>query len=788
MKSDHIDFSKSKNSVSLYDSIQDCLKEFRHIYIPKSKITFETCDLHLMLFDPSDGCYHQYISSSVADLRINDLLDIKAKLTANRKNLKLDDSFNWIESNVSENKNEKPNIAKEIAKNIIIAAKDGSDLPLENPNEDICREVLQIILSSFPNSPYWDVCGFYHREFEKKALDFILWEYDNNQKILYATDFKNDNSFQNISCFENTCNDFDSVFKLKVNYSDFQNYLYDDEPLEEKNQRKLRRIQNGYDDLYDALIDKLLPSKSYAISRSIHFSHLFYGVLFIMFDKNSRLKKLIEKSEKREMSNVIQELRVESHRDFIPFLLNLQTNEFDKKIYQGISEYKSIEEIIKIFCQSINYIIRCELVVLKMEGHIKKIFGWAIDKDYVLKSSFQKLHDASSMINQIYTHLNKKNGESTPFVYNNNLCLLSRIPFVLPNKKKYEIVLVTKEVEDAVNKSGYGQYLKLFKQQRFHLLIQKIQSIFHYLEPQIELMERKNENDTLRYMDHFIINNFQSFAKNQNKISKELNDCSTNKKVRLISELQWLGFSLFDQILRIRRHSTFKNQEPHSTRVAIPLKQSLQGIFLYNLLNCHALTQFVEERLEKEKDYEIFKRLSGILNNNIEEMRRNLREEKCVIIPIDHSFFCGFMEVFDWVYFEFQNSKNYNLTLSFNENVYIYIVLNEIFTNVMKFWNQNFAIQLNVQEEDNAYRLLILTSETIIGDDVYDVYNWLKNGNKRIKKMSTPKNGMGLGIIKDMMQRISGDSEHYLFEDVKKKNSKLFLNVLLFPKQLITIL
>ena len=158
-----------KKQISLFDSIEDILQYFKFRYRK------EETDVHLMLFDPQDGCYHSYLTSSTEKATKE---QVKEVIENHLKDYQYKDKLKkWINKNVRESDKRKLALA------VIQAAENNKKgeqytLPQVFSHETSRRKALQIILSSLPSYYRWDICGYYDRHYQQAPYPFYIWRAD----------------------------------------------------------------------------------------------------------------------------------------------------------------------------------------------------------------------------------------------------------------------------------------------------------------------------------------------------------------------------------------------------------------------------------------------------------------------------------------------------------------------------------------------------------------------------------------------------------------------------------
>jgi hypothetical protein len=338
---------------SLFESIKKILVE--------SKL-----NIHLMLFDPLDGCYHWFIGQkpkNVDEVVIQDEQDENSPLNGieikelftnpNKFKDKINNSdlFNLIEKLIESVKNwEELNITEELKQS---------------------SNYYERLLSALPSKPAWDVNGLYHKIF------FGVKKSNENEKS------KEENFFSGIEEY------LDQFKREPIFFIDYFIYYYVEKlkcecilkgeiktifdlPYEDK----IDRAEQPYETIYNELRKNLFPEMEVKkfVTLPIVISGYFWGIAF---------KEIKEEEFKNEERNFLENIM----RYIQPAVTRLIQNEFDKRFLRDIDKFRTFEDIITSFCLNINLIARCDLLECTISHPNKKenityYFGWKKEKKF----------------------------------------------------------------------------------------------------------------------------------------------------------------------------------------------------------------------------------------------------------------------------------------------------------------------------------------------------------------------------------------------------------------------
>ena len=301
---------------SLFESIKPVLQEL---------------NVHIMLFDPLDGCYHWFAGENVKIKNTTEIkeaqenTEIKKAQEKLKENKKLSESiYNWINQNIGE----------------------------ENKRKSF-NEYEQI-LSALPSKDSWDINGLYHKIFFKEKIPNKVEQHLQQFKqkpILFSYCKKNNQEM--LTCKYINNNDVSTIF---------ENLKYEE---------ILEKSDKLYEYLHDTLRSNLFELKvEKIIVMPLVISGFFYGIAF------KQIKEDNFKNEERTFSETIL-------RHIQPAVARLIQNELDKRFLKEIDNFRNFEDIIKSFCININLIARCDYCVCTISHPIgeQKTFHFAWRKD-----------------------------------------------------------------------------------------------------------------------------------------------------------------------------------------------------------------------------------------------------------------------------------------------------------------------------------------------------------------------------------------------------------------------
>jgi len=468
----------NNDHISLFDSVEDILQYFKFRYCGEEK------DVHLMLFDPQDGCYHSYLTSStenVSEQKVSEVIKEPLKDYQHKSELR-----KWIERNV------RSGDEKRLALAILQAAEvyqsgEQYTLPQVPIGTDRWKKALQIILSSLPSYYRWDICGYYDKHYQEFPYSLSIWSADS----IYST-----NEFE-ISGFAFNYKQPDGNTKLIFDLEEIKDNPMFKKIIFKKNYKAFHKNDIGsnyshekiiYDRLYDKLRSTLYANKfNHMLYAPVSLSQLYMGIIFIPFEYLKDGNEI----DLKKLSQSADDFRIEKHRDFFPALEKLWLTEFDKMMFEDISIYDRNEKIIEYFCLNINYIVKCEkcfLVKHDSDNGIKSqsLWEWR-DEDKSIFRVFdtynhgiklEELRDNAEVLDQ-------KDGGYTFF---QGEYVVVHVKYQIDNEN-YSIYLLTQDYKNLEEKENFN-LLKSIIQHRKQLLYQKLQNIGSSLFPQIEVIKK----------------------------------------------------------------------------------------------------------------------------------------------------------------------------------------------------------------------------------------------------------------------------------------------------------
>jgi hypothetical protein len=469
--------------ISLFDSVEDILQYFKFRYCGEEK------DVHLMLFDPQDGCYHSYLTSSTEHVTEDQIDAVKNLLKKYKHKTEL---RNWIERNVRDSEE------RELARAIINAGENNQKGEYytsvrEFSSELGRRKALQILLSSLPSYYRWDICGYYDRHHQESSYPISIWYLEplasSDKYHISGFSFKNEQP-------EGDKGDKDKIktiigleglgkspyFKkivFRKDYEAFHKSHIDSNYYHE---------QKGYDKLYYELISILYAGKfDCMIYTPVSLSHLYLGIIFIPLENLKNGEGIDPDGFRKSMDD----FRIEKHRNFFPALEKLWLTEFDKMMFKDISIYNSNENIIENFCYNINYIVKCEKCLLikhySDNGVKSKTFWEWKDKDNCLFREFKRIENGVKL-EELRKHIGLQESRDSWYNYFQYNYAVVPIEYHIGNEN-YSIYLLTRD-NKRLKKKEYLNLLKSIIQHRRQLIYQKLQNIAFSLFPQIKIMKK----------------------------------------------------------------------------------------------------------------------------------------------------------------------------------------------------------------------------------------------------------------------------------------------------------
>jgi hypothetical protein len=414
---------------SLFESIKKILVE--------SKL-----NIHLMLFDPLDGCYHWFIGQvpkNVDEVVIQDEQDENSPLNG----IEIKKLF----TNPNEFKDKINSNLFKLIKKLIKSTKNWEEL---NITEELKQSsnYYERLLSALPSESSWDVNGLYHKIF------FGVKKSNENEKS------KEENFFSGIGEY------LDQFKREPIFFIDyFENYYVEklkcecilkgeiktifDLPYKDK----IDRADQPYETIYNALRKDLFPEMRVEkfVTLPIVISGYFWGIAF---------KEIKEEEFENEERNFLENIM----RYIQPAVTRLIQNEFDKRFLRDIDKFRTFEDIITSFCLNINLIARCDLLECTISHPNKKenityYFGWEEVKGFWTEK-FTKIEQPKK-INEV------KNNRNTTTI---------TIKHKIENSWEIQITIYTTANLEDVNKIEIEQLIK--------------QKIIALVEPTFERLKR----------------------------------------------------------------------------------------------------------------------------------------------------------------------------------------------------------------------------------------------------------------------------------------------------------
>jgi hypothetical protein len=422
------------------------MSQYPSLFESIKKILVESnLNIHLMLFDPLDGCYHWFIGQepkNVDEVVIQDEQDKNSplngieikKLFTNPNEFKdkiNSDLFNLIEKLIESIKNwEELNITEELKQS---------------------SNYYERLLSALPSESSWDVNGLYHKIFfgvkksneneKSKEENFFsgIEEYLDQFKRepIFFIDYFDHNYVEKLKCECILEGKIKTIFDLS----------YED---------KIDRAEQPYETIYNALRKNLFPEMRVEkfVTLPIVISGYFWGIAF---------KEIKEEEFKNEERNFLENIM----RYIQPAVTRLIQNEFDKRFLRDIDKFRTFEDIITSFCLNINLIARCDLLECTISHPNKKenityYFGWEKGKKFWTEK-FTKIKQPKK-INEV------KNNRNTTTI------TTITIKHKIENSWEIQITIYTTANLEEVNKIEIEQLIK--------------QKIIALVEPTFERLKR----------------------------------------------------------------------------------------------------------------------------------------------------------------------------------------------------------------------------------------------------------------------------------------------------------
>jgi hypothetical protein len=509
----------ARGGLSFLTSVQNVLRHVPFRYWDGNH--FRKYPIHLMLFDPADGCYHAFLTPR-PEQRVSreQFSRIVECLRIYRQILNLDEIFRWIARNVAEGP------GKVLALNVVEHAKSGCDVdPIADDPDywdaDVATSCLYALFSSLPSHRHWDICGFYDRFYaDEQPVGTSAWELtpDRQRLVGFRLEQAVEPSKSRVPALK-TETPFRTMLELHeaIQTVSASAMLFDGSPanLNARNgaPEGLSFAYDAYDRLYGRILNALYPDTAAGSSwqsmlySSLAVSQILVGILFI--DVKYRSGDDVDSSEFDwpTFARSLELFRVEKHRDLLAGIEKLLLAEFDKCLYADVERLDDVKAVLEALCANMNYLTRCEQCAI-WNRELGQTAGWSwIERG--VGARFEKGVLAASP--EELMHLSEG---TAPL---KGLGWVTHIDCASVGIGEVSLFLVTKE-HGALESPTFLDYLSLFREQRRQIILQKLEALVRGLKRQIELRRTRDQVMLEQEVQHYLKNATGPLARLQAKV------------------------------------------------------------------------------------------------------------------------------------------------------------------------------------------------------------------------------------------------------------------------------
>lgn len=483
--------------LTLFDSIQKVLASFKFPY--REGAAADALDVHLMLLDPSDGCYHAYLGSDRAtdlvhaDVQSDDndtghgsvgfRTDVINKLRGVDAAM-LPELGRWISDNVRMDKRGIAELAIRMVRGEAKVADDIAALPSRD-----FRRFCSIVLSALPSHPTWDGCGYHRRRFADSA-GTMAWTFNPVDKRLDVYSIKNVKAprLDRHSVLNHFCDRLDERNRaaIEIDHKLYEDFLKGDCGYEEE------AAYEAYHGPYDSLREAAFPGAwTNFLSRGLYLcSGLFGGMAFVPIERDVEWEDLFRGAD---------DWRLELHRDLAPAVEKLWLAEFDWRMYRRLRNVRERADALVAFCLELNFLMPVEECLLVV-GEREQFFGWR-PRGVAPIRVFQALDD------QAPWWARELKQTSSPYVWVDHDRLAMRIRADFGDEPVVFYILTR---EQRPLREQFPDYVPRFGIMREHTLLQKLQAVHQGLLATFTIQRAAQERDDRRNFAHQFISPLQT--------------------------------------------------------------------------------------------------------------------------------------------------------------------------------------------------------------------------------------------------------------------------------------
>lgn len=483
--------------VTLFESVQSIIEGQSFRYWQDGRAEPHRFPLHVMLFDPADGCFHAFLNRERAsEPKEKDVLEIAQLLRTHRENLPIEAMLDWVGRSLSNDS--QPGLLKELL------AGDRS-LPEAMAHPPTAKTVLCALLSALPSRFDWDVCGYYHKDWHEHS-GRTVWSYDGESS-------------------EITCRTLGGSARAEsgagaadATYQTFRELVAAEYPGEtrpfggDSKDRQWPYMPSGnpaydaYSAIYESLRKLLFPESEFnwMYYEPLTASQLCVGVVFV--DLSCPLDSSHITFDRRIFEHSASLFRLEKHRDLWPAIERVRMLAFDDQIYQKMHHARSFVDIARLTGRHLNHLFPVESCSIELpvdlQGSFRPIaFHWHDTEDGTTRRFDEsQLHDRALHADDV-REMAVDLIDPLPMTGATTLCLRA----------------CTRETKSGLEIDA-GSYLKAFQLQRELLVKMKVQGLASKLLEAIEARKRQAEGVVEEELQHSIRNVFDGLRRNHNEM------------------------------------------------------------------------------------------------------------------------------------------------------------------------------------------------------------------------------------------------------------------------------